>query len=244
MESKQLKMLWSLAFGDPPEVIEGFFSTAFAPNRCHFLEEDGQTVAALYWLDCILENRKYAYIYAVATHPDHRGRGLCRRLMEQAHRILKDRNYSAALLMPAEPELRQMYRKFGYTDCTAHTLLTCAAADRGVEVFPVPTREYEALRRRYLPEGGLEQPGESIEYLATYAQLYAGRDFVLAAIHQENSLFGLELLGNAARAPEILKAMGYASGTFRTPGPDVPFAMLCPLRDDTLRPTYLGFAFE
>lgn len=244
METERLKDLWSLAFGDSPEMIDCFFSTAYSPRRCHFLEEDGLVTAALYWLDCVLENRKYAYIYAVATHPDHRSRGLCRRLMEEAHRILKERNYSAVLLMPAEPELRQMYRKFGYTDCTTHTLLTCDAADRGVEVFPVPTREYEALRRRYLPEGGLEQPGESIEYLAAYAQLYAGRDFVLAAIHQENSLFGLELLGNTARGPQILKAMGYETGTFRTPGPDVPFAMLCPLQKDIPRPAYLGFAFE
>ena len=80
--------------------------------------------------------------------------------------------------------------------------------------------------------------------LATYAQLYAGQDFIMAAVHQENRLFAVELLGNTARASEILKAMGYETGIFRTPGSDTPFAMLYPLRESTSHPTYLGLAFD
>ena len=244
METEQLKELCSLAFSDPPEAIEAYFSTAWSPRRCVFLKEGDTLTAALHWLDCIWENRKSAYIYAVATHPDHRGRGLCGQLMNKAHEILWDRGYCAALLMPADPSLRQMYRKFGYFDCTTCSELHCTPGETGTEVFCVPTREYEALRRKYLPEGGLEQPGESIDYLATYAQLYAGRDFIMAAVHQENRLFAVELLGNTARASEILKAMGYETGIFRTPGSDTPFAMLYPLRESTSHPTYLGLAFD
>ena len=73
--TEQLKELWHLAFGDGLEFIELFFGTAYAPERCLYLTEDGQVTAALYWLDCSYQDQKQAYIYAVATHPEHRGKG-------------------------------------------------------------------------------------------------------------------------------------------------------------------------
>ena len=79
-----LKKLWRLAFGDSEETVDAFFATGYAPDRCRSMM-DGETVAALYWLDCSCEGETLAYIYAVATHPDYRGRGLCRRLMEDTH---------------------------------------------------------------------------------------------------------------------------------------------------------------
>ena len=100
--------------------------------------------------------------------------------------------------------------------------------------------EYAALRRRYLPKGGVVQENGAVEYLAAGAQLYAGADFLLA----EEDGFGLELLGNRAAAPGILAALGYDIGTFRTPGNDVPFAMFRPLREAVPAPTYFGLSFD
>ena len=106
MKTEGLKDLWKLAFGDSDEVIEAFFRTAFAPERCRYLEIGGQTATALYWFDTQWTGQKFAYLYAVATHPDFRGQGLCRRLMEETHAILTEQGYDGALLMPAEAGLR------------------------------------------------------------------------------------------------------------------------------------------
>lgn len=240
----KLRRLWKLAFGDEDRIIDAFFEAAWSPDRCRYLTEGEEITAALYWLNGELAGEKYAYIYGVATHPDYRGRGLCRRLMALTHEQLAREGYAGALLMPADPGLRRMYAGMGYRDCGGISEFSAAAEGPAVPLRPVGVEEYASLRRKYLPEGGLIQEKENLTYLATYAQMYAGEDFLLAAVHEEDSLFGMELLGNAVRAPGILKAMGYEKGTFRVPGREKAFAMYRGLRENAPEPAYLGLAFD
>ena len=241
--NEQLKALWQLAFGDGEEFIDLFFRTAYSPERCLYLTEDGQITAALYWLDCEYRGHKQAYIYAVATHPEYRGKGLCRKLMDMTHNILKEQGYSAALLRPADDGLRRMYRKMGYRVATGVTEFE-AAAGEPVALRKIDAREYEQLRKKYLPEDGVVQEGVSIDYLASYAELYAGADFLLAGSFYEGSFLGMELLGNRDAAPGILAALGHETGSFRCPGREIPFGMFLPLREDAHEPGYLGLVFD
>lgn len=241
--TEQLKNLWHLAFGDEAAFIDLFFGTAYSPDRCLYLAEGGQVIAALYWLDCGYKGQKQAYVYAVATHPDHRGKGLCRQLMDKTHVLLKEQGYTAALLRPADDGLRRMYRKMGYRDCTTVSELDCTAGT------PVPVREigiaeYTRLRRQFLPGNGVVQEGVSLSYLAAYGQLYAGEDFVLAGAAYQGSFNGMELLGNRDAAPGILAALGFENGSFRCPGAEIPFAMFLPLAEDAAEPGYLGLVFD
>jgi len=239
----QLKTLWHLAFGDGMEFIELFFQTAYSPERCLYLTENGQITAALYWLDCEYQGQKQAYIYAVATHPEHRGKGLCRQLMDKAHAILQAQGYAAALLRPADDGLRRMYRKMGYRVCTGVSEFDCTAAGT-VPIRKIRAEEYSQLRRRYLPEDGILQEGVSLTYLESYADLYAGEDFLLAGAFYDGSFTGMELLGNRNAAPGILGALGYDSGSFRCPGREIPFGMFLPLAENAAEPGYLGLVFD
>ena len=243
MRTKQLKDLWKKAFGDSEEAINLFFDTAYAPQRCRYLEVNGEITAALYWMDAEYAGQKFAYIYGVATEPAHRGKGLCRKLMEKTHDDLREQGYAGAVLMPAETGLRQMYAKIGYRECSTISQFDCEAGE-SVGVWPVGREEYARLRRQYLPEGGLIQEGENLAYLESYASTYAGEDFLLAAVHGEGKLFGMELLGNAAAAPGILCSMGYETGTFRVPGAELPFGMGIALKENVKMPGYLGLAFD
>lgn len=244
MPIEELKTLWQLAFGDSREAIDGFFRTAYHPGRCRFLREEGRVAAALYWLDGTCEGRRYAYIYAVATDPAFRGRGLCRLLMDRTQEDLKSLGYAGALLKPGEEGLRRMYEKMGYRTVTRMGEFSCRAGEAGIALRSLDDREYARLRRTYLPRGALIQEGESLDYFALYASFYAGEDFLLAAVPGEGTLFVPELLGNTRRAPQILKTLGYAGGTFRTVGTDIPFAMYRPLQEDAPVPTYVGLAFD
>lgn len=243
MTTEGLKQLWAAAFGDSEAFIELFFDTAYAPERCLYLTENGQVAAALYWLDGESDGQKFAYIYGVATHPEHRGKGLCRRLMAETHQLLAQQGYAGAVLMPAEPGLRKMYAKMGYRECCCMDQFDCTAGEP-VDVRAIGREEYARLRRSLLPEGGLIQEEENLAYLQTYASLYAGKDFLLAAVHEEGALFGMELLGNSNAAPGILGAMGYALGTFRRPGGDIPFGMGILFDKEAKLPSYLGLAFD
>ena len=243
METKALRDLWQLAFGDSEEFIGFFFDTAYAPERCCSLTVDGTIAAALYWLDAEYAGQKLAYIYAVATHPDFRNQGLCRKLMEKTHTLLSVQGYTGTLLMPAGEGLRQMYAKMGYRECCAVTEFSCTAG-KPIPVRSVGKTEYTLLRRKFLPPEGVIQEGPSIDYLSSYSQFYTGENFLLCAAADQDQLHGIELLGDPDAAPDILSALGYTHGSFRTPGRDIPFVMFRPLRDEAKPPAYCGLVFD
>ena len=110
-----LRSLWTQAFGDDDAFLDLFFSTAYGETRCRCITLQGQIAAALYWFDCAAEGETFAYLYAVATDPAFRGKGLCRALMEDTHHLLKDQGYAGTVLVPGEPGLFDMYEKMSYT---------------------------------------------------------------------------------------------------------------------------------
>ncbi len=239
-----LRQLWKTAFGDTEDFLDLFFGTAFSPDRYRCIVAEEQVIAALYWFDCECAGQKYAYLYAVATHPDYRGQGLCRRLMENTHGLLRSRGYAGAVLVPQETGLRTMYASMGYREATCVSELFCNASEETVDIRLVNAAEYALLRRQYLPADGVVQEGENLAFLNTMAKFYAGEDFLLAAAGEKDSLWAMELLGNLEKAPGILKTLGYPCGTFRTLGDDKPFAMDLPLNQTAVRLGYFGLAFD
>lgn len=240
----QLVRLWKDAFGEYDGFWELFLNTGYLPDHCRCITENSRPIAGLYWFDCSCEDEKIAYVYAVVTDPAHRGKGLCRKLMEDVHELLKNQGYANVMLVPADEGLREMYRKLGYEDCTTITELSCTAADSAVEVRNISIEEYVSLRRKLLPEKAVLQEGIQLPFLAAQAQLFAGKDFLLAAWREENLLHGMELLGNAAAAPGILRALGCEQGKFQIPGAEKPFAMIHKLQNNAVTPEYFGFSFD
>ena len=238
----QLRALWKQAFGDTDAFLDHFYSVGFAPERCRCIMDGDRPVAALYWFDCFAGERKYAYLYAVATEKSYRHRGLCRYLMEDTHRILKETGYRGAVLVPAGAELTAMYAGLGYVPLSGMDSLSATAGGESIPLMQIDTARYAAVRRTYLGSAGLVQEGAGLNFLAGWAAFYEGEDFLLAASRDGDTLQGHELLGNASRLPEILSALGAASGTFRVPGAE-PFSMYFPLSEDPA-PEYFGLAFD
>ena len=240
-----LRRLWQESFGDTDAFLDSFFGEAFSHLRCRCAKENGVTLGALYWFDVLCRDRKIAYLYAVATHPAHRGKGVCRALMADVHALLKEQGYAGALLVPEGDSLRQMYASFGYVPATTISETFCAAGGDPVPIHRVESEEYARLRRRVLPEGGVIQEGEGLRFLSRQVQFYRGSGFLLAAqILEDGSLFAPELLGSIDAAPGILRSLGCPQGTFRTPGSRQPFAMFLPLKEEAQPPAYFGFAFD
>jgi predicted acetyltransferase len=104
-----LRRLWQQAFGDTDSLLDKFFRVGFGFDRCLCIRDGAQIVAALYWFDCSWGKKKVAYIYAVATDEGYRGQGLCRRLMDDAHRQLREQGYCGAALVPGEEDLIRLY---------------------------------------------------------------------------------------------------------------------------------------
>ena len=240
----QLLQLWKEVFGEYDGFWELFLETGFLTDHCRCITEQGQVLAGLYWFDCSCGDDKIAYIYAVVTAPGHRGKGLCRKLLEDVHAILQDRGYASAMLVPADQGLRIMYQKMGYQDCTAISEISCTAGKTALEVRRICPEEFACLRRILLPQNGVLQEGITLAFLAAQAELFAGKDFLLAAWRESDTLHGLELLGNTSVAPEILRSLGCTHGVFQIPGSEKKHAMFHKIKDDARIPSYFGFSYD
>lgn len=238
-----LRRLWKQAFGDPDAFLDHFFSTGFSPDRCRCLTQNGQLVAALYWFDCSLDGAPFAYLYAVATDTAYRNQGLCRTLMDHTHRHLKELGYQGVLLVPGSQTLFHMYEKMGYQVCGYIREFTCQAA-APISLHPIGMDKYAALRQRYLPVGGVTQTGPLLAFLHTQVSFYEGENFVLCAAKEGSTLTVPELLGNESAASGIVGALGAATGRFRVPGNDRPFAMYRALCPDAPVPSYFALALD
>ena len=240
----QLRRLWQEAFGDTQEYLDGFFRVGFSPENCLCIRQEGNIAAALYWLDMTCRGEKTAYIYAVATAQAYRGQGLCRRLMERTHRILKDRGYAMAVLVPQEPGLVRMYEALGYFPGSGIALLEAAPAEGPIALRSVGPAEYNARRNSLLPPGSVELGEQALAFLSLHSEFFLGEDFALAAVQEKGQLLGLEYLGPEQNVPRITAALGCAGAKLRVPGNDLPFAMYYPLVPGAAAPNHFGFAFD
>ena len=239
-----LRNLWKEAFGDGDEFLDAFFTTAFSPQRCRCMTIGDKVAAALYWFECDKDDKKIAYIYAVATKRAVRGRGLCHELMEDAHNILKKLGFDYAVLVPGSKELFRFYEGMGYKVCSYIAEKEIDAKDNHISLEALSTDEYCKERRKYLPENSVIQEGVNLQFLHTQASFFRGDDFVLAARIQGDDVFVIELLGNSECADGVIFALGGKRGIVRTAGGDKPFAMCKPLNSEAQQDFYFGLAFD
>lgn len=114
----ELSELWKTVFDDEDGYIALFFGSAYKSCKCFAHFENSKIVSALYLLDCSISlNQKLyegCYLYAAATYAEHRGRGLMKKLIEEAKEYMKSRNKAFIALVPATASLYDYYSKFGF----------------------------------------------------------------------------------------------------------------------------------
>lgn len=117
-----LRRLWKLAFGDSEAYMDNFFQTYYHPERMLVLEEEGEICSMTAWFDTsfVVPGRgeyRAAYLYAVATDPERRGRGLAARLLAGADQYFCSLSIPAVTTVPAEPSLHNFFGANGFREC-------------------------------------------------------------------------------------------------------------------------------
>lgn len=110
-----LRVLWQTAFGDSEDYMDFYFSRRFLPERTAVWREDGLPVAMATVMDVTIGDERGGYLYAVATLPPFRGRGLMRRLIGFIEQDVRQRGGTFCCLVPAEASLYDLYARLGYT---------------------------------------------------------------------------------------------------------------------------------
>lgn len=118
---KDLTELWHTVFGDDYDYINLFFKNEY--SLCDTFAEiiDGKAVSVLYLLDCRVDysgkTYKGKYLYAAATHPDYRSRGLMGKLINEALTYCENAwDIDFISLVPANDGLYGYYGKFGFKE--------------------------------------------------------------------------------------------------------------------------------
>lgn len=206
-----LLALWQEAFGDTPEDVENFYSTAFSFDRCLMAEEQ-KPVGGIYWIDAQISGQKVAYLYAFAVAEECRGQGIGKALLEKTLESLKGEGYGAAVLVPGEETLCAYYEKAGFvTFEKARAQETCAP---GMTVQKVTPDVYFAQRQKMAP--AIDWGKEAFSYLGRFCDLYAGEGWLLSAGRDGVQ----EFLGDPRNLPHILYTLN-----IETPGEVRPGAM-------------------
>ena len=104
-----LRENWRECFGDEDAYLDFFFSRRFVPEDTPVVESDGKVVSQLFLLPAALcagaQRFPAYYLFAAATHPAYRGRGLMRTLLGEAERLSRIRGQFAVVLLPGEESL-------------------------------------------------------------------------------------------------------------------------------------------
>ncbi len=238
-----LHRLWQQAFGDSALFVENFFRTGFSPDRCRCLTLNSQPVAALYWFDCVWQDKKLAYMYAVATEEVHRGQGLCRKLMENTHSHLQANGYHGAVLVPGTPALAAMYQNLGYTPFLFADTVSIFANGPACPANKISAEQFGHLRKTFLPENAVIHEKETYAFLDTFCEFFLGEDFLLCAAREDGTLHVQEFLGKEQTLPGILTAMQLEKAVIRIPGSNI-FAMYRSFTEDNQLPGYFGIALD
>lgn len=263
-----IKGLWSRCFPEDREVsILSFLACVNLESECLLGCVNQQPVCMLFLLpaqwagnesSCLLR-----YVYAVATHPQHRRNGYSSKLLEAAGVIAKRDGVSALYLLPATPDLYRYYARLGYRSLFS---VCCVEGDADVpadvcDISIMSAKQY-TTRRSWLP---LQLDARFTEYAVKAAERSGGGAFCIKQGHivsfalcerLNDTVLIKELLSNeetdngiiCRAVADHLKCSRY---TCRMPATDKnetePFGMIYYLEDSfeiTDAVPYLGLALD
>ena len=112
--------VWQVCFGDEDSFVHSFLVRYYFPD-CAFVRRDGGHVVSMaFVIPCSTEMGPTAYLYGIATLPEYRGKGLAREVIHEALTAARNYGFAAAMLIPADPELKPYYQQFGFVDSDIH----------------------------------------------------------------------------------------------------------------------------
>lgn len=159
-ELDAVKGLWHTVFGDSPEIIDAFYRTSGVRGEDTLaLWEDGALRSMLYLLPTEVRwsggSARGGYVFALATHPEARGRGFARMLLSYVDFYAGEIGLDCATVVPAEPGLHAFFSAAGFSEGFSTRVAELTAADLpesapGDAVDTVGAEEYLKLREELL----------------------------------------------------------------------------------------------
>jgi ribosomal protein S18 acetylase RimI-like enzyme len=115
-EQREMRAMWHNIFGDEIAEIDSFLLRH--DDALPFIhKENGEVVSMLFVVPLEMWEKRVAYIYAVATKPEFRGRGIASNLLNEAmQQICTGGQYDVVALIPSSTESKRLYERLGFED--------------------------------------------------------------------------------------------------------------------------------
>ncbi len=200
-DSEAIRRIWSAVFtADTPAERDAFLGIVHLSEECVVACENNVPVSMAFFLPAVLHvhGSTYTarYLYAAATLPAYRGRGIFSDLLRAALTALKERGIDACFLNPAEPSLVDYYRRFGFEPTVFSRTLCGAASERQVFLTPLAGEDYLSLRQALLPPDFVAWDDRLLRYAVSYATpMRVGERACALCVKNNGTLHVLELLG-------------------------------------------------
>ena len=151
-----LRKIWTEVFGDPPDLVDLFYAY-FPPEESAWVLRSGHEIVSVAYL--VTGNlfvsgenqRRAAYIYAVATQKLHRSNGYSGQLMRYLAQLAEENDY-LLYTSPAEQSLFPWYEKHIHTKRASFLRLDSAVLQPS-DLLPIThlsSTEYGVKREHFL----------------------------------------------------------------------------------------------
>lgn len=235
----QCKKLYMEAFGDDEQFTDLLFDLFF-DTSCRYICCDDKIVSMLFAIDISLDGYRGKYIYAVATHPDFRGKGYMSRLFDEVSAEFKDQ-YDFLCLKPMNEGLFDFYSRLGFIRKFKKSVVNNGDfLGSGLKELTDIT-DIKKVRKALLIKNYAEYCDDFYKLILSYCTVSVDsfekpRLFIVAE-RQSGKI--KEVLGEYEMLPKC-----YNGSPILIPGDGYDFAMIKYLNDKTFDNGYLGFALD
>ena len=219
--------LWESVFGDKPELIQEFFRLLPDMGLCAVAELDGKIVgmaSVLTALELVTpggDTSRCGYVYAVATAPFARGRGIGAALTEKVCELATAAGASLLCTLPAEDSLYPWYEKIMGVRCALYRQSFETAPAGSLPVRRLMAEEYLKRREELLAgKNHLRAAPAVVEFAEQFYSVYGGGLFLCgeslcAAYGDAKCLYIKELISPDGRNEPAAAALGAFLGADR-----------------------------
>ncbi len=229
--------LWHRVFEDPEELAAQFLRLLPEMGRGVAAFADGQLAGAAYIVTGLtVGEKRAAYLYAVAVHPEYRGLGLGMAVTREAAALGRARGADFVCTLPASRSLYGWYEELIDTRCALYRKEESLPSRPGPAVRSLPTEEYNARReallagKTHMSFSPAAAAYESINCRCFGGDFYAVGDGIAAAYREEDLAVVREVLCPDERerrlcAAAVGAAMGCSRVKLYSPGKkgDLPY---------------------
>jgi predicted N-acetyltransferase YhbS len=163
-DRQELNRLWAKVFGDDKAVSDRLLDDFAGWNNIYVACDNDRLIAQLLAVPCSVGKHKGAYLYALATAPEYRGRGVMSGLMEFTQKQVSADGVMFFVLIPASASLFKYYSRLGFETGYMNSVIL-EKADLSDDDIPtanlssdfvikrIPTNIYLKLRNKFMVDG-------------------------------------------------------------------------------------------